>query len=668
MKRKIIGILVCMLLMTTIGFSNATDWWPMFGHDTSHSRYSTSTTPDTGGILWNYTTGNYIQSSPAVANVKVYIGSNDNKVYCLDAATGGLVWSYPTSDVVTSSPAVNNGKVYIGSCDHKVYCFNESTGLLSWSYTTGGDVTSSPAVANLKVYIGSWDHKVYCLDKSTGDLDWSFTTGDIVSSSPAVAYGWLYIGSWDKKVYCLDTMYTGMLWSYTTGGYVISSPAVADEKVYIGSYDHKVYCLNATTGGLIWSYTTGDTVSSSPAVANGKVYIGSDDYKVYCLDAMTGAKVWSYTTGGFVGSSPAVADGKVYVGSGDGKVYCLDTGTGGLVWSYQTGDYVGSSPAVADEKVYIGSYDHKMYCFGSSNQPPNTPSTPSGPSSGYTGTNYIYSTSSNDPEGNDVYYWFDWNDGTNNGWVGPYASGATGSASHSWSSPGTYAVKAKSKDTYGAESGWSAAKTVVITQSVNHPPNKPQKPTGPTTRVTGQSGKYWANGTDPDGDKIQYRFDWNASGSHQHSAWTSLVNSGTKLSKNHTWTTPGTYVVKVQSRDEHGAVSTWSNGLTVTVTINHPPNKPQKPTGPTTRLVGQQGTYWANDMDPDGDKIQYRFDWDAAGAHQYSSWTSLVNSGTKLSKNHAWTSPGTYAVKVQSRDEHGAKSVWSNGLTVIVHT
>jgi hypothetical protein len=238
---------------------------------------------------------------------------------------------------------------------------------------------------------------------------------------------------------------------------------------------------------------------------------------------------------------------------------------------------------------------------------------------------------------------------------------------HTWTAAGTYVVKSKAKDAYGAESGWSTSKSVVITSATNHPPNTPAKPTGPTTRLTGQQGKYWANGTDPDGDKIKYRFDWNASGSHSYSGWTSLVKSGHKLSKNHTWTKAGTYVVKVQSKDEHGATSTWSNGLTVTVTVNHPPNKPQKPTGPGTRLVGQQGTYWANGTDPDGDKIQYRFDWDAAGSHVYSAWTSLVNSGHKLSKSHSWSVAGTYVVKVQSRDEHGATSTWSNVLTVTVN-
>jgi len=344
------------------------DWWPMFRYDLSHTGYSTSKAPNTNNTIWTYTTGNWLYSSPAVADGRVYIGSKDAKVYCLNASTGAFIWSYTTGNCVESSPAVADGRVYVGSIDGKVYCLNASTGEFIWSYVTY-NTFSSPAITDGKVYIGSsGGGKVYCLNASTGEFIWGYITVNGENSSPAVADGRVYIGSMDGKVYCLNASTGAFIWRFTTGttDEVFSSPAVVDGKVYVGSRDYKVYCLNASTGEFIWNFTTGNLVYSSPAVADDRVYIGSHDTKVYCLNASTGIEIWSYTTGGLVVSSPAVADGKVYVGSYDKKVHCLDASTGIEIWSYTTGDIIiTSSPAVADGKVYVGSFDYKVYAFGS---------------------------------------------------------------------------------------------------------------------------------------------------------------------------------------------------------------------------------------------------------------------------------------------------------------
>ena len=78
------------------------------------------------GLLWRYITGTgrQVHSSPAVANGMVYIGSDDNNVYALNASTGRLRWKYTTICCgVYSSPAVANGVVYVGSVDRNVYAF-----------------------------------------------------------------------------------------------------------------------------------------------------------------------------------------------------------------------------------------------------------------------------------------------------------------------------------------------------------------------------------------------------------------------------------------------------------------------------------------------------------------------------------------------------------------
>src|ERR1017187_6945304 len=52
-------------------------------------------------------------SSPAVVNGVVYVGSYDNNVYALNAGTGAMLWQFTTGGSVDSSPAVSNGLVSV---------------------------------------------------------------------------------------------------------------------------------------------------------------------------------------------------------------------------------------------------------------------------------------------------------------------------------------------------------------------------------------------------------------------------------------------------------------------------------------------------------------------------------------------------------------------------
>ncbi len=93
---------------------------------------------------------------------------------------------------------------------------------------------------------------------------------------------------------------------------------------------------------------------------------------------------------------------------------------------------------------------------------PAVPEMPSGPTVGETGVDYGFSTSTTDPEEDSIFYWFDWGDGTSSGWLGPYGSGDTCTASNSWSDPEAYDVKVKAKDTYDHESDWSEALVITV--------------------------------------------------------------------------------------------------------------------------------------------------------------------------------------------------------------
>jgi hypothetical protein len=102
------------------------------------------------------------------------------------------------------------------------------------------------------------------------------------------------------------------------------------------------------------------------------------------------------------------------------------------------------------------------------NNPPATP-TINGPTSGNAGTAYTYNFSTIDPDGDDVRYCINWSDDTGEVCLGgTFASGEEINAAHTWSEQGTYAMKVKARDIFGAESDW-ATLTVTMPYSYKIP-------------------------------------------------------------------------------------------------------------------------------------------------------------------------------------------------------
>lgn len=349
--------------------SPTADWWPMYHHDPQHTGASTSTAP-INNLYWKRTLIGDSSAPPSIVDNRIFwccgIGDRD-VLLCINAITGFKIWSFEPAHYFSSpSPAIVGGRVYIGSPDKNIYCLDATDGSVIWSYTTGNVVTTSPVVVNNKLYVISIHDKLYCLDAITGDFIWSFSNSYLTGSSPAVWDGKVYFGAFNGKVRCLDASDGSHIWTYSTLGEVDFPPTIANGRVYIGCY-YQMYCLDANNGNLKWKYAPDyeDVLFGCPAVSNNRVYFNTisfyDEGKIFCLDATTGSFKWVFNDGM---GSPVIADGKVFCG-GD-KLYCVDAVTGDLTWSYGAfDDYVGE-PAIADGLLYVGTYwsDSKIYSFG----------------------------------------------------------------------------------------------------------------------------------------------------------------------------------------------------------------------------------------------------------------------------------------------------------------
>ncbi|MEA2054152.1 MAG: PKD domain-containing protein [Candidatus Thermoplasmatota archaeon] len=246
---------------------------------------------------------------------------------------------------------------------------------------------------------------------------------------------------------------------------------------------------------------------------------------------------------------------------------------------------------------------------------------------------YTYSTSTTDPDGDNIYYLFDWGDGTDSGWRGPYSSGSTGYAYHLWNTPGTYQVKAKAKDEHGAVSSWSSSLTVVV----NAAPvaDFTYSPSSPTTQDTIQ---FTDQSTDEDGYIVSWS--WNFG-----DGATSSIQNPT-----HQYPDDETYTVTLTVEDNDGATSSASKDVAVQ-NVAPTANFDYSPLDPTTESIIQ---FTDKSSDSDGDITAWQWNFGDGST-----------TSTQQNPSHVYTSAGSYSVTLTVTDNDGATASKTKTITVI---
>jgi outer membrane protein assembly factor BamB len=350
----------------------------------------------TGEMKWSFATGGKVRSTPAVCCGTVFFISYDGKVYALNAQTGEKQWEYATGgercfeakgihgcipatqtmpdfwDVFQSSPAVVNGVVYVGSGDGKLHAIDAKTGAAKWQFATGDVIHSSPAVADGVVYIGSWDTNLYAIDAESGAEIWRFKTGEDnnthnqtgIQSSPVVKDGTIYFGCRDSNFYALDAKTGIKKWSYKST-WVNCTPAVADGVVcFVTSIPSHFIVLDAATGAEKIKAAAPFVLFSSPWIANGRAYAGCFDGSLYSCGLAQGDVKLEYATQAALDSKSAIynTDGSVNFGGQIFRCNDFDEMYFTARKLYDAGAIM-SSPVMACGSMLFGSSDGCMYCF-----------------------------------------------------------------------------------------------------------------------------------------------------------------------------------------------------------------------------------------------------------------------------------------------------------------
>jgi outer membrane protein assembly factor BamB len=274
----------------------------------------------TGKRAWKKAIGRCVAASPAVADHTVYQafmnrppcnskrkpGRLEGEVIAFAAGFGKIRWRTKLGPT-ESSPLVADGRVYVGDWRGRVYALDQKTGRVRWTFQAKGRIKGGIAKSGNRLFFGTYDGYLYAIRARTGKVIWRTRSQDRLGgrgdfySTPAVAYGRVYIGSTDGKVYSFGAASGKLRWSQSMGGYVYGSPAVWRKTVYVGSYGDRFVALDAATGDVKWRFRVESDISGSATVLNGVVYFSTFGEVTYALDARTGRRLWTFRDGKYGG-------------------------------------------------------------------------------------------------------------------------------------------------------------------------------------------------------------------------------------------------------------------------------------------------------------------------------------------------------------------------------
>ncbi|MCI0455657.1 MAG: PQQ-binding-like beta-propeller repeat protein [Gemmataceae bacterium] len=340
--------------------------WPIFRGNPAQTGVAASDLPAELAVRWKFKTGDRIDSTAAIVNGVVYIGSFDEHLYAINLADGNLKWKRKLGPIM-AAPAVKDGFVYVGDEEGFFHCLDAKTGEPKWKFETGGEIVSSANFLGDRVLFGSGDSHLYCLT-TKGKEVWKFRIeGGPVRGSPALAGKQTFVSGCDNKLHVIDVESGREAGSVQLEGQTGSTPAVADNRVYLTFMQPGyIQAVDWKKGEVAWTYEPerSQQLQSSAAATDRLVIFGGRDKLVHALDRAKGTVAWTFPTKGRIDGSPVVVGNRVFIGSLDGNLYELDLVKGKELRRWELGRGVAASPAVADGCLVIATTDGVVFCLG----------------------------------------------------------------------------------------------------------------------------------------------------------------------------------------------------------------------------------------------------------------------------------------------------------------
>ena len=257
-----------------------------------------------GSEIWKVKPAGPLRGAPSVSFGAVYVMSQDNQLFALDANDGDVIWNEAGSlgqagVFGVAAPAVGQGSVVAGYSSGELNAYRYENGRNLWSdalartsistsVATLSDIDADPIIDRGRVYAVGQGGRMAAYELVTGQRIWELNIAGI--STPTIAGEWLFVLTDDARLLCIARSSGKVRW-------VAQLPAFRDEK------DKK--------GPISWT---------GPVLGNARLIVASSEGEVMAVTAESGAITPLFDLDAPVTVPPIIAADTLYLLDDNGRI------------------------------------------------------------------------------------------------------------------------------------------------------------------------------------------------------------------------------------------------------------------------------------------------------------------------------------------------------------
>lgn len=274
----------------------------LYGTDGAGNVYALDA--NSGAQLWKVKPGGPLRGSPTVAFNTLFVMSQDNQLYALDAASGSLEWNESGSTTMAgvfgvAAPAAGQGTVVAGYTSGELVAYRYENGRSLWADALArtsistqvgalSDIDADPIIDNGRVYALGQGGRMAAYELVTGQRIWELNVAGI--STPAVAGEWIFALTDDARLLAIARNTGKVRWltqlprwkdeEDKKGPIFWQGPVLAGNQLWAVNSEGQIYRVSTGEGSATLFTSVGQPISLAPVVANNTLYVLDDSGRI----------------------------------------------------------------------------------------------------------------------------------------------------------------------------------------------------------------------------------------------------------------------------------------------------------------------------------------------------------------------------------------------------